>query len=103
MTDHMWVGYWMVVNGTFWNSMPESHRKTVANAFDAQALEERVTNQNLNNTLEATLTQQGLTFTRPDHGAFQAAPAKSGIYKTWETQFGPTLWSALEKFTGPLG
>ena len=22
LTDHMWVGYWLVVNGAFWNGMP---------------------------------------------------------------------------------
>ena len=25
LTNHMWVGYWMLMNGTFWKSMPGRH------------------------------------------------------------------------------
>jgi TRAP-type transport system periplasmic protein len=102
MSGHMWVGYWLLANGTFWQSMSEDHRKIVADTFDAQALVQRAANQKLDSTLEATLKQQGVTFTTPDHAAFRDALEKSGFYKTWQAKFGPTLWSALEKYTGPL-
>jgi tripartite ATP-independent transporter DctP family solute receptor len=102
MTDHMWVGYWLLMNGPFWTSMPEDLRKIVADTFDAQALVQRAANQKLDAELEATLKQQGTVFTTPDHAAFQAALVKAGFYKTWQGKFGPALWSALEKFTGPL-
>jgi tripartite ATP-independent transporter DctP family solute receptor len=103
LTDHMWVGFWALMNGAYWNSMPENLRRIVADAFDAEAVGERPANENLNNTLEETLKKQGLTFNRPDKTAFQAALAKSGFYKTWREKFGAPLWSALEKYTGPLG
>ncbi len=103
LTGHMWVGFWLLVNGAFWNGMPANLRKIVGDAFDAEATKARPANEDLNNSLEAVLTQQGLTFNRPDKAAFQAALAKSGIYKTWQSKFGAPLWSALEKFTGTLG
>ena len=103
LTGHMWVGFWLLVNGAYWNSMPQNLRKIVADIFDGETAAARTANENLNNSLEATLTQQGLTFTRPDVAAFQTALAKSGIYKTWQAKFGAPLWSALEKYTGPLG
>jgi tripartite ATP-independent transporter DctP family solute receptor len=103
LTGHMWVGFWLLVNGVYWNSMPQNLRKIVGDTFDAETATARPANENLNNSLEATLTQQGLTFTRPDVAAFQTALAKSGIYKTWQAKFGTPLWSALEKYTGPLG
>jgi len=54
--------------------------------------------------LEASenFTQQGLIFNTPDRAAFQETLTKSGFYQTWQAKFGPALWSALEKFTGPL-
>ncbi len=102
LTNHMWVGYWLLVNGPFWKGMPEDHRKVVADTFDAQALEQRAANQKLDGSLEEMLKQQGMVFATPDRAAFQAALAKSGFYKKWQAKFGPALWSALEKFTGPL-
>lgn len=102
LSNHMWVGYWLLVNGTFWNGLPEEHRKIIADTFDAQALEQRAANQKLDASLEEVLKGQGLEFTKPDTSAFQAVLTKSGFYKTWQAKFGAPLWSALESVTGPL-
>jgi tripartite ATP-independent transporter DctP family solute receptor len=100
MTNHMWVGYWMLVNGAFWQGLPAEHRKIVADAFDAQADTQRTANEQLNNSLEATLTQQGLIFNKPDVAPFRETLVKSGFYKEWQGKFGTALWSALEQYTG---
>lgn len=102
LTDHMWVGYWLLVNGPFWNGLSADVRKIVADTFDAQALEQRKANQALDGTLEATLKGQGMEFVTPDKSLFQKALITSGFYKTWQAKFSPALWSALEKTTGPL-
>jgi tripartite ATP-independent transporter DctP family solute receptor len=102
LTNHMWVGYWLVMNGTFWAGMPAAHRKIVGDTFDAQALEQRVANQKLDDSLEEVLKGQGMEFTKPDMSVFQAALTKSGFYKTWQGKFGAPLWAVLESFTGPL-
>lgn len=102
MTNHMWVGYWMLVNGAFWQGLPAEHRTIIADAFDAQAGAQRVANEQLNNSLEATLTQQGLTFNKPDIAPFRETLVKSGFYKEWQGKFGTALWAALEQYTGAL-
>jgi TRAP-type transport system periplasmic protein len=102
LTNHMWVGYWLLVNGPFWSGLPEEHRKLIADTLDTQALEQRAANQKLDATLEEVLTGQGLQFAKPDTAAFQAVLTASGFYKTWQAKFGAPLWSALESFTGPL-
>ncbi len=102
LTDHMWVGYWLLMNGTFWKGLPAEQQKVVADTFDAQALEQRAANQKLEASLEGTLKGQGLQFLTPDKSLFQTALTKAGFYKTWRGKFGPALWSALEKYTGPL-
>ena len=95
-------GYWLLMNGQFWSSLPEAHKKVVADTFDAQALEQRKANQKLDSSLEATLKKQGLEFASPDTTPFQKALTQSGFYKTWKEKFGAPLWTALESVTGQL-
>ena len=102
LTNHMWVGYWMLMNGEFWTGLPDAQKKAVADAFDAQALEQRKANQVLDTSLEETLKKQGMVFAKPDTTAFQKALTQSGFYKTWKEKFGAPLWTALESVTGPL-
>jgi tripartite ATP-independent transporter DctP family solute receptor len=103
MTDHMWVGYWLIVNGPFWSSLPADHQKIVADAFDGQAASQRAASQALDDGLKSKLEGQGLIFNTPDKASFRAKLVSSGFYTTWKAKFSPELWSALEKYTGPLG
>lgn len=102
MTNHMWVGYWMLVNGNFWKGLPAADQKIVAAAFDDQAPKQRTANNNLNNSLRGKLTQQGMTFNDTDPKQFQDALIKSGFFGDWKKKFGPELWGALESYTGKL-
>ena len=103
LTNHMWVGYWQIVNGDFWKGLPADYQKMVSDAFDTQALSQRTASEALNGSLQSKLTSQGLSFVTPQMDSFREALVKSGFYKTWQGKFGPKLWSALEKYTGTLG
>lgn len=102
LTNHMWVGYWIVMNGPFWKRLSSDHQKVITAAFDAQAVKQRAANEALNDSLQSKLTSQGLKFNKPDPAPFRAMLVKSGFYAHWQKEFGPTLWSALEKYTGSL-
>ncbi|HEY1614362.1 MAG TPA: TRAP transporter substrate-binding protein [Rhizomicrobium sp.] len=102
MTDHMWNGRWLIVNGPFWNSLPADHQKAVADGFDGQAALQRSANQQLNDNLKAKLESQGLVFNTPDKASFRAKLVSSGFYTNWKAKFTPQLWSALETYTGAL-
>ena len=102
LTNHMWVGYWLLMNGQFWAGLPDAQKKVVEAAFDDQAPLQREANQKLDQSLEATLKSQGMVFAKPDTSLFQKALASSGFYKTWKAKFGTPLWGALESVTGPL-
>jgi tripartite ATP-independent transporter DctP family solute receptor len=102
LTNHMWVGYWLLMNGPFWSAMPPEHQKIVGDTFDAQALQQRAANQKLDASLEEVLKKQGMEFVAVEPAAFQAVLTKSGFYKNWQAKFGAPLWSALESYTGPL-
>lgn len=103
MTNHMWVGYWMLMNGSFWNGLAPADQKIIEDAFNAQALVQRKSNEELDASLAAKLKAEGMEFFDPDMNLFRAALIKSPFYKTWKGKFTPELWAALEKVTGPLG
>jgi TRAP-type transport system periplasmic protein len=103
LTNHMWVGYWILMNGAVWNGLAQTDQKIIEDAFNAQALVQREVNEKLDASLEAKLKSEGMEFYQPDLGAFRAALAKSSFYTDWKAKFGPELWAALEKVTGPLG
>jgi tripartite ATP-independent transporter DctP family solute receptor len=103
LTNHMWVGYWILVNGAFWDGLAPADQKIVEDAFNAQAPVQREANQKLDDSLEDKLKAQAMEFYQPDPAAFRAALAKTTFYTDWKAKFGAPLWSALEKYTGPLG
>ncbi len=102
LTNHMWVGYWMIMNGNFWKRLPPNYQKAVSDAFNTEGEAQRIANAQLDNSLEAKLKSQGLTFNTPDIAAFKEKLVKAGYYKEWKGKFGAQLWSALEKYTGQL-
>ena len=102
MTNHMWVGYWMLMNGAYWKRLPPQDQKIVEDAFNAQAPKQREASRQLNQSLESKLKSQGLVFNTPDTAPFRQMLVKSGFYKDWKAKFGPGLWSALEHYTGTL-
>jgi tripartite ATP-independent transporter DctP family solute receptor len=102
LTNHMWVGYWIIANENFWKGMPAADRKIVETAFNDQAPKQRAANNQLNTSIQGKLTQQGMVFNTTDPAQFQQALVKSGFYTEWKQKFGPALWGALEQYTGTL-
>ncbi len=102
MTNHMWVGYWLVANLNSWNRLPANLQAAIQNGFDAQVAAQRTETEQLNNSLIPKLTEQGLTFNTPDIVPFRQALETSGFYKYWQGKFGTKLWSALEKYSGSI-
>ena len=102
LTNHMWVGYWLLLNGAYWAGLPAEHQKIIADTFDAQADTQRAANQTLDASLEEVLKKGGMKFAKPDTAAFQKVLTQAGFYKQWQGKFGAPLWAALEGVTGPL-
>ncbi len=103
LTNHMWVGYWMIMNGPFWRGLSADHQKAVKDAFSTAAEAQRTVNESQDSSLESKLKSQGLTFNTVDTAPFKEQLVKAGYYKEWKGKFGDKLWSALEKYTGTLG
>lgn len=102
MTNHMWSGYWPLVNGRVWSSLPEDLRQIFAKHINEAALDQRKDIEELNGKLETVLTEKGLKFHRPELPPFRAALVNAGFYGEWRKKFGDESWSLLAKYAGGL-
>lgn len=102
MTNHMWDGYFCLINGRAWNNLPPDLQQVLASNIDAAIVSEREDLVKLNKSLEEDLKQQGLTFNSIDPAPFRAALSKAGYYKQWKETYGNEAWALLEKYSGPL-
>jgi tripartite ATP-independent transporter DctP family solute receptor len=102
MLNHMWDGWWFLMNRRAWASMPPDLQQTFSRIINASAMAERATIEKQNQELKVQLAADGLIFNDVDPAPFRAKLTDSGFYKSWKEKFGPEQWALLEQFTGPL-
>ena len=79
LSNHCWSGYWIVGNRR--RSLPCRRicsRSSTTN-FDAAAVKERADLLEMDRSLQAELTAQGMVFNKPDPVQFRAALVKTGF------------------------
>jgi TRAP-type transport system periplasmic protein len=102
VTNHMWDGFFFLVNGRVWSRLSPQLQDMVARNIDAAAVKERADMLKLNQKVEERLKQHGMTFNRTEPAVFRATLSKSGYYKQWKEAFGNEAWTLLEKYSGTL-
>ncbi|HVA36064.1 MAG TPA: TRAP transporter substrate-binding protein [Candidatus Dormibacteraeota bacterium] len=101
VTNHMWAGYWIIMNADAWKALPPDIQKVVDRHVKTYALEERRDNYLLNQSLANKLQQQGMVMNVADTASFKRRLAS--FYPELKKKFGPAGWSLLEKYAGKLG
>ncbi|MDI2057229.1 MULTISPECIES: TRAP transporter substrate-binding protein [Bradyrhizobium] len=102
LSNHCWSGYWILGNRRAMAGLPTDLLELIKAAFDAAAVKERADLVEMDRSLQAELTEKGMTFNKPDPVQFRAALVKAGFYTQWQKTYGADAWSALEKYTGKL-
>ena len=102
LTNHMWDGYWWLVNQQSWAAIPADLREIVAKHINQGALDERGDVASLNASLQGVLQKKGLTFNQVDPATFVAQLKKAGFYTEWKGKYGDEAWGLLEQATGKL-
>ena len=102
ITNHLFTGGSLIVNGDAWQSLPKELRDIAERSFNAAALAECADIANLDVTIQAKLSSQGLQVGQPDLTSFRAAMNSAGLYRKWKDQFGTDAWALLERTTGAL-
>jgi tripartite ATP-independent transporter DctP family solute receptor len=102
-TNHMWDGFWILVNRRVWDRIPERLRETVARNINEQALGQRIEVESMNAKLQAELKSKGLGFIKVKNEDFRNKLVSAGFYKEWQKRFGDEAWALLETSAGRLG
>jgi tripartite ATP-independent transporter DctP family solute receptor len=102
LSNHCWSGYWIIGNRRALSSLPPDLLELVNASFDASAVRERADLAELDRSLQADLTGQGMVFSKPDPVRFRAALVQAGFYAQWQKSYGNEAWAQLEKYTGKL-
>ena len=101
-TNHMWDGFWFLINRKTWEAMPASTRDIVAKTINEAAVKQRVDVEKLNGELRAQLTAKGIQFIDVNPEAFRQKLQQSGFYGEWKGRLGDEAWALLEATTGKL-
>jgi TRAP-type transport system periplasmic protein len=103
LTNHMWDGYYTIMNRKSWANLPPDIQQIVARHIDAAAVLERQDLVAFNTDVQAKLQAKGVVFNTPDPAPFHDALAKAGYYERWHKTFGDEGWALLEQYAGKLG
>jgi tripartite ATP-independent transporter DctP family solute receptor len=102
LTNHMWDGFWFLMNRKAWQALPDDIKTIVAKNVNDAALKERADTEKLNAGLKDDLTKKGLVFNQPEPGPFRDKLRSAGFYSEWKGKYGEQAWSLLEKAVGKL-
>jgi len=102
LTRHMWEGFLLLANRRVWQTLTPNLQEIVSRNLNAAAVAARDDIMKQEETLQVTLTKQGMVFNTPPPQPFRDTLKRAGYYTTWKAKYGNEAWSLLEKFTGPL-
>ena len=102
LTNHIWDGFWMIMNGASWEKLPADLKTIVANAINDAGVKQREDIAKFNQTVEADLKAKGLQFNTTSPDSFRAKLRDAGFYADWKKRFGDEAWAQLEKVSGKL-
>lgn len=102
LTNHIWDGYWCIMNKKSWESLPPDLQEIVSTAFKEGAQNQRAEINRLNTVLVDDLKNTGLAFNNTVPESFRQKLKESGYYATWHKKFGDEAWALLENAVGKL-
>jgi tripartite ATP-independent transporter DctP family solute receptor len=101
MSSHQWGGYWLIMNGDVWKSLPGDLQGIVSRNAAIAAAKQRAGVNQLNTSSVAVLKSHGMIVNEVDRNSMRAM--LGGFYKTWKGELGDKGWGLLESHVGKLG
>ncbi len=102
LTNHIWDGYWFIVNGNSWKNLAPDLKEIMTEAFKEGAKNQRADIKKMNETVMEELKKLGLAFNQPQPDEFRAKLKETGFYGVWHKKFGDEAWGLLEEAVGKL-
>ena len=100
VTNHMWLGQWLVANGQAWNALPADIQGVVLRNQAKYADLQRKDSLALQSSIIDRLRGHGMTITTTDMSGVR--PKLTEYYQYWKNQFGAAPWGLLEAGVGKL-
>ncbi|HLI97651.1 MAG TPA: TRAP transporter substrate-binding protein [Candidatus Baltobacteraceae bacterium] len=98
ITNHLWGGFWLLMNGDVWKSLPTDLQGVIERNAAKYALLDRSDTLALNRSLQGKLVEQGMVVNVADTATFQRK--LGAFYASAKAEFGPTAWALLEQTCG---
>ncbi len=102
LTNHMWDGFWFLMNRRVLQGLPADLREIVLTHINQAALQERSDVAKLNGESRGILEGKGMKFNQTDPASFKEKLRSAGFYKQWQATYGDTAWALLEEASGKL-
>jgi TRAP-type transport system periplasmic protein len=102
MSDHIWSGYWTLINQDVWNKFGKEIAGIVSREMATATLAARNDNAILNRSVRDQLQRRGMVFNDVDKASFKKKLVEAKYYERWKAEFGPKAWDALEKYANKL-
>jgi TRAP-type transport system periplasmic protein len=102
LTNHMWDGFWFLMNRRAWAALPDDIKAIVTKHVNDAAVKERADTEKLNASVKDELAGKGLLFNLPTVGPFRDKLRAAGFYAEWKGKYGEHAWELLEKSVGKL-
>ena len=101
LTNHVWSGFNLIANRSFWNGLAESAQAAIHAAAKKHVARQRRHTVQLNRGLEVQLKRQGMHIEPVDQAPFRARLG-AGFYARWKERCGATAWKLLQEAVGPI-
>ncbi|HZO92613.1 MAG TPA: TRAP transporter substrate-binding protein [Candidatus Baltobacteraceae bacterium] len=102
MSDHIWSGYWTLVNQDVWNKLGKQYQDVISREMARATLAARNDTVLLSKSVRDKLSRRGMAFNECDKNSFRQKLIDAKYYERWKETFGPKAWSALEKYANKL-
>lgn len=102
LSQHIWNGYWLFANNTFWTSLSPDVQNVVIRNASTVAVRQRGDMRLLTTSLGEKLARRGMAVTLADRAAMVAHLGASRYYEQRRGEVGSTAYALLEAHTGPL-
>jgi tripartite ATP-independent transporter DctP family solute receptor len=103
LSNHIWSGYWTLVNGDVWDRLPADIKSLFEREVNQAAQRARNDIKILNLSVADKLKRRGMKFNDVDVASFRSKLIASNYYQRWKKEFGDKAWTALEKYANKLG
>ncbi|MGU3495418.1 TRAP transporter substrate-binding protein [Xanthobacteraceae bacterium A53D] len=102
ITNHMWDGWWFLINRRAWSQVPSGLQEKVAAVLNTACMAERQEVAAQNIALQTDLEKAGMIFNSVNPEPFRDTLSKAGFYTEWRGKFGDEAWGLLEESAGKL-